>query len=70
MIMNNKIIGIFLALFAALFYALSTPFSKILLGWVTPIVVTKDMSIELSQFPSTGECLLILDKFNNNYFDE
>ena len=46
------------------------PFSKILLGWVTPIVVTKDTSIELSQFPTSGECLIILDKFNNNYFDE
>ena len=45
MIMNNKIIGIFLALLAALFYALSTPFSKILLENVEPMMLASILYI-------------------------
>ena len=46
------------------------PFSKILLGWITPIVVEKSMTIDLMPHLENGDVLLIIDEWNNTIFDE
>jgi len=46
------------------------PFSKILLGWITPIVIERTMVIDLERFLVNGEVLLIIDTWNNTIFDE
>ena len=43
------------------------PFSKILMGWVTPYVVTKSTTINLDSFASTGECILLIDEYSTIY---
>lgn len=43
------------------------PFSKILMGWVTPYVVTDSTTINLSSFGQTGGCILLIDKFSSIY---
>lgn len=45
------------------------PFSKILLGWVTPYIVTSSCEITLDPFYSSGKCILLIDKFST-IFDE
>lgn len=46
-------------------------FTKIILGWVTPYVVTNEnVTIDLLSFGSTGDCVLICDSWNGTYFDE
>jgi len=46
------------------------PFSKILLGWVTPLVVEEAMTIDLLPFVESGEVILLIDNWNNTIFDE
>ena len=46
------------------------PFSKILLGWITPIVIEQTMVVDLEKFLLNGEVLLIIDTWNNTIFDE
>ena len=46
------------------------PFTKAILGWVTPYLVTDDITISLSSFGKTGECIIIPKSFNGTYFDE
>ncbi|PKK94644.1 MAG: hypothetical protein CVV60_05395 [Tenericutes bacterium HGW-Tenericutes-5] len=46
------------------------PFSKILLGWVTPIVIEKSMTVDLMPHLENGDVLLIIDEWNNTIFDE
>lgn len=46
------------------------PFSKILLGWVTPMVVTSSMTINLTPFLEDGQVILLIDDWNNSIFDE
>ena len=45
-------------------------FSKILLGWVTPLVVEDTMMIDLPKHLENGEVLLIINQWNNTIFDE
>jgi M6 family metalloprotease-like protein len=46
------------------------PFSKILLGWITPLVVTSSMSVDILPFVESGEVILIINTWNNTIFDE
>ena len=46
------------------------PFSKLLLGWVTPTVVTGTGTFVLPPFESTGGCLMVIPAWNDTIFDE
>ncbi len=46
------------------------PFSKILLGWITPLVVEEAMTIDIGPFVESGEVILLIDQWNNTIFDE
>lgn len=46
------------------------PFSKILLGWITPLVVENPAQVDLSAYENTGEVILLTDHWNNTIFDE
>jgi len=47
------------------------PFSKILLGWTTPLVVSgKTTTLTLHPFVSSGETVLISPGWKDTYFDE
>ena len=47
------------------------PYSKALLGWITPtIVIDKDATIELSSFEKSGDAIFIAKDYNGIYFNE
>lgn len=47
------------------------PFSKMILGWVTPYVVSNTSgTVSLASFGASGDCLLICKNWNGTYFDE
>ena len=46
------------------------PFSKLLLGWIVPYVVTETMEVDLTPFVGSGETLLIINEWKNTIFDE
>lgn len=46
------------------------PFSKLLLGWIEPLVVTQAMSLNLSPYISSGQAYIITDDWNGTLFDE
>lgn len=46
------------------------PFSKLLLGWISPTVVTGSGTFVLPPFESSGECLLLIPAWNDTIFDE
>lgn len=47
------------------------PFSKMMLGWVNPIIVLDTVTLEISSFTKTGQCIMIPKGFTNNgYFSE
>jgi M6 family metalloprotease-like protein len=46
------------------------PFSKLLLGWIQPTIVTESMDLTLNPFSSSGDALIITDDWNNSLFDE
>ena len=46
------------------------PFSKMMLGWIDPLVVTEDMDVTLLPYISSGQALLITDQWKNTLFDE
>jgi M6 family metalloprotease-like protein len=46
------------------------PWSKMILGWIDPLVVTSTMSVELLPYISSGQALLITDQWNGTLFDE
>lgn len=46
------------------------PVSKILLGWITPLVVTESGTLDLARYASTGQVLLLTDQWNGTIFDE
>ena len=46
------------------------PLSKLLLGWITPYVVTNTTEVDLTPFVGSGETLLIINEWNNTIFDE
>jgi len=45
-------------------------FSKILLGWITPIVIEASMEVEIAPHLENGDVLLIIDEWKNTIFDE
>lgn len=45
-------------------------YSKILMGWVTPQIVTESKEITIKSFEETGDVILIPLKFNNSYMSE
>lgn len=46
------------------------PFSKLLLGWIRPFVVTENMEVSLTPFINSGDTLLIINRWNDTIFDE
>ena len=46
------------------------PFSKILLGWITPKVVDSSMIVDILPHLENGDVLLIIDEWKNSIFDE
>lgn len=46
------------------------PLSKLLLGWIQPIVVEESMTIDLLPHLESGQVLLITDQWNGTIFDE
>lgn len=46
------------------------PFSKILLGWVKPIIIETSSTKTIKPYYEEGQVLLIIDKWNNTIFDE
>ena len=46
------------------------PFTKLLLGWIKPYVVTETMEVSLTPFMNSGDTLLIINQWNNTIFDE
>ena len=46
------------------------PYTKLMMGWITPTIVTSTQTIDLSAFVSSGKCILIPLDFNNSYFCE
>lgn len=46
------------------------PFSKLLLGWIHPWVVTESMSVDLSSFAENGDVILFTKDWNGSIFDE
>jgi len=45
-------------------------FSKLLLGWIQPIVIEGSATVDLSAFEDSGNVLLITDHWNGTIFDE
>lgn len=45
-------------------------YSKIIMGWVTPQIVTESKEITIKSFEETGDVILIPLKFNNSYMSE
>lgn len=46
-------------------------YSKLLLGWVTPLVVSgKTTTVELESFAESGDCVCIFNQWNGTFFDE
>jgi M6 family metalloprotease-like protein len=47
------------------------PWSKMILGWIDPIIIERTTTnLEVLPYISTGQALIITDKWNNTYFDE
>ncbi len=51
------------------------PFSKAILGWITPQVIDssrldKNITITLNSFAQSGKSIIICNGWNNTYFDE
>jgi M6 family metalloprotease-like protein len=46
------------------------PMSKILLGWITPLVVTESMDVNLLPFVDSGETILLINEWKGTIFDE
>ena len=46
------------------------PFSKLLLGWIQPKVVTEGMDLTLNPFSTSGDAYIITDRWNGSLFDE
>ena len=46
------------------------PWSKLILGWIEPLVVTETMSYDLMPYITTGQALIITDQWNGTLFDE
>jgi M6 family metalloprotease-like protein len=46
------------------------PWSKMILGWIDPLVVDTSMQVDLSPYISSGQALLITEDWNGTLFDE
>jgi hypothetical protein len=46
------------------------PWSKMILGWIDPLVVDTSMEVDLSPYISSGQALLITEDWNGTLFDE
>lgn len=46
------------------------PFSKIMLGWVNPLVITDSVTLMIGSFSETGDVLLLASAFTGSYFSE
>ena len=46
------------------------PFSKILLGWINPIVIETSSTVTIRPHLENGDVLLIIDEWNGTIFDE
>ncbi len=46
------------------------PYSKLMLGWVKPTVITSTTTITISSFESSGEFIMVLLDYNGTYFSE
>ena len=46
------------------------PFSKLLLGWITPIIVEESESIDLEPFVNSGDVILLINDWKGSIFDE
>ena len=45
-------------------------YSKIMMGWITPTVVTTTQTVTLNPFESSGSCIMVLLDYNGSYFSE
>lgn len=45
-------------------------YSKLMLGWIEPIVVTSDQTITLRSFESSGDFIMLLLDYDGTYFSE
>ena len=46
-------------------------YSKIILGWITPTIITDEsVTINLQSFEKTGECILVCNDWGGTYFSE
>ena len=45
-------------------------YSKIMLGWITPTVVTESKTFTIEPSTTSGDCLLVMLDFDNSYFSE
>jgi len=45
-------------------------FSKLLLGWIHPWVVTESMTVDISSFAESGDVILFTKQWNGTIFDE
>jgi len=46
------------------------PFNKIILGWITPMIVTESITVKIYKANDTGQVLLIPKSWNHSYFSE
>jgi len=44
--------------------------SKLLLGWITPLVVTASMTVDLLPLVTSGQVVLLIDEWHDTIFDE
>ena len=45
-------------------------YSKLMMGWIEPIVVTKDQTLTIKNFESSGDFIMILLDYDGSYFSE
>lgn len=46
------------------------PYSKLMLGWIEPTIVTSTQTITINAFESSGDCIMLLLDYNDTYFSE
>ena len=45
-------------------------YSKLMLGWIDPVIVTGNQTFDLSSFGKSGDTVFIFKDYNNTFFDE
>ncbi len=46
------------------------PYSKIMLGWITPTIVTSTQTLTIQALESSGQCIMLLLDYDGTYFSE